>query len=103
MVEESGADDRQWLLEPVAPNEVRIHVSLGDGAEVSADLRVALDALVDSLYASEVEGFATDFPPCPDLSACEMYFCNKFGRCQPQSRFPCAWEEQCLVQPKVAR
>lgn len=95
MPDESEDSERAWLLEPLGPDEVRIHVEVGEGVELSPELREALDSFVRELQASEVEveGFAV---PCPDLSDCEAYGCL-LGKCQPQQRFPCAWDEKCHI------
>lgn len=89
-----------WLLDPLGPNEVRVHVECGEGAEVSDDVRHALETLVRELQGVEVEGFAVT---CPDLTGCHSYSCDPLGRCNPQWRNPCAWDEGCKINPAVFR
>jgi hypothetical protein len=97
--DESERADREWLLEPLAPNEVRIHVDVGEGQELSPEIRGLLDTLMSELHATEVQGFAVS---CPDLSGCKEYSCN-LGVCDPQTRFPCAWDEHCFIEKFRAR
>jgi hypothetical protein len=101
MADESRRPTRDWLLEPVGLNEVRVHVDVGEGVEVSPELREVLDALLDEIYAAEVQGLAAedpDRPQCSDLMRCSAYSCD-LGRCQPLDRFPCAWKIGCTIQP----
>ncbi len=69
---------RRWLLEPLAPDEVRIHVEAGESVEMSDELRSALDALLTELYASEVEGFAL-----PPGGSCDPWYECFLRKCQP--------------------
>jgi hypothetical protein len=87
--------EREWLLAPVGPRDVRVHVDIGEGAEISGELRAALDELMEQLHSSEVEGFAS-MPTCPDFSRCTDYNCS-LGKCWPQTRAPCAWKESCNI------
>ena len=93
--EEVGGDrtDESWLLQPLAPDEVRIHVSVGDDVELSAEFRAALDALLAELHEDEVAGFGV---PCPSLSACSKYSCE-LGKCVPLNNFPCFADMSCKV------
>lgn len=94
MPDEPEGSERAWLLEPLGPDEVRIHLDVGEGVELSPELREALDTFVREVQASEVEGLAV---PCPDLAGCQAYGCV-LGKCQPQQRFPCVWDEICKIQ-----
>ena len=93
---DSGSNDRGWLLEPLGSGEVRLHLDVGEGADVSEEVRTALDTLLDELLASEVEGFA--WPSCPELKACGSFTCT-LGKCAPLDRFPCFAMVQCKIQP----
>ena len=88
-------NERDWLLEPLGAGEVRVHLDAGDAADVSDDVRAALDALLDELLSSEVEGFA--WPSCPELRACGSFTCT-LGKCQPLDRFPCLANTMCKIQ-----
>ncbi len=91
-------NDRSWLLEPIGANEARIHVDVGAGAEVSSEVRAALDELVAAIHATEVEGFSLR-ESCPDLNSCSKYQCDWLGKCNPQSRHPCLWDVRCYINP----
>jgi hypothetical protein len=99
MPDEADSADRSWLLEPLGPNEVRIHVDAGEGVEVSEEARAALDTLLDELYSGEVEGFAT-FPRCPSLKQCSGYNCE-LGKCRPLESYPCFANVNCIIQKLV--
>lgn len=77
-------EDRTWLLEPPGPGEVRIHVQVGEGAELDESQRAAVEALVSSLYESEVEGYAMA-QACrpllckPRITNCAADFCGDFS------------------------
>lgn len=88
--------NRQWLVEPMRPNEVRIHVDVGEGAEISEEARTALESLLDELQKSEVEGLAI-FPPCPELSACHGFQCVPPGKCDLSS-VPCFANVVCWIR-----
>jgi hypothetical protein len=93
--EERG--NRQWLVEPVGPNQVRVHVDVGEGVEISEEGRAALDRLLDELQASEVEGFAGTFPHCPELRACGDFHCV-LGKCN-LTKAPCFADVACFISP----
>ena len=91
---EGQSSDRAWLLEPPGPREVHLYVESGEGVEVSAEFRQALETLVRELQGTEVEGFAAS---CPDLSRCKSYECT-LGACQPQTKSPvCYAHERCKI------
>ena len=92
---EKADNERAWLLEPLGAGEVRVHLDAGDGADVSDDVRAALDTLVQELHASDVEGFAM-FPTCPSLSRCTYYSCT-LGKCNPLMRNPCLADQKCWI------
>ena len=56
MVDQEGGEDRGWLLEPAAADEVRIHVEIGSGSELSPDVRDALDSARARPQADAVTG-----------------------------------------------
>lgn len=92
---EEGDRDRRWLVEPVGPEEVRVHVDLGEGVEISEQARTALDTLLASLYESEVEGFAS--VSCPSLKSCGWYICSPLGKCQWLEGYPCFVQTTCRI------
>jgi hypothetical protein len=51
----------EWITQPPAPGEVRLHVAVGEGAQISQEVRDALEQLVRAVQAEqgeEVQGFA---------------------------------------------
>jgi hypothetical protein len=90
--------NRRWLVEPIGPNDVRIHVDVGEASEISQEARVALDRLLDELQRSDAEVF-DDFPPCPELSDCRTFACISLGKCQNLSKGPCFAEVSCEISP----
>jgi hypothetical protein len=75
-------NDSDWLVPPPEPGWALLHVAVDEDAEVTPELRGAIDALLVALEdlpvpagAAEVEGFQ---PACPDQT-----------RCAPLVRQPC--------------
>jgi hypothetical protein len=91
-----GEDPRGWLMEPLGPGEVRVHVDIGESVEVSDELRRALGDLVNELYASEVEGYAL-----PARGDCDPWYSCWLRKCQPHYSTPCFVDTVCKIQ-KVA-
>ena len=88
---------RAWLVEPLGADEVRIHVDIGEGVEVSDEFRGALDTFLSELYSSEVEGFAMGVA-CGSLRDCTVYTC-RLGKCQPlDGGNACFIEMACHIQ-----
>lgn len=87
--------DRSWLAEPIGPNDLRIHVEVGEGVHLSDEARAALDTLLEEMYSDEVAGFAQS---CGDLSACNpRYECFQLGGCNYLSKRPCAADVWCQI------
>jgi hypothetical protein len=78
MAEQSaGSGEPRWLLKP-RPGEVQIHVAIGEGAELTPELREALEALASALGQEEVEGYARGenictTKACPERISCDRY------------------------------
>jgi hypothetical protein len=83
---------RRWLAEPLATDEARIHVDIGESVEVSPELREALDTLVSELYASEVEGFAV-----AARGDCDPWYECWLRKCQPHYSTPCFVDTYCKI------
>jgi hypothetical protein len=98
MPEDEASVDRGWLVEPVGPNDMRIHIDVGDGVELSEEAQAALDTLLAELQESEVAGFAS-IPPCPSLKACGDYMCNPLGKCSGLYKRPCFADVTCWILP----
>jgi hypothetical protein len=86
----AGSGEPRWLLEP-RPGEAQIHIAVGDEAELTPELREALEALARALPGAEVEGYAKP-RPCPDF-----YICSSLGNCQPHTDAPCARFTTCRI------
>jgi hypothetical protein len=87
----AGSEGPRWLLEP-GPGGARIHVAVGEGAELTPELREALEALAGALHREEVEGYAKP-KPCPIL-----HVCNPYDTCNPQTSTPCARFTTCRIE-----
>jgi hypothetical protein len=96
MVDEPAEHDPIWLMEPPEPGEVHVYVKVGEGAELSAGAREALEELIQELQRSETEGFAPLPPDCPSFKACMPYSCG-LETCQPQYRNPCLVDAGCKI------
>jgi hypothetical protein len=52
-------EDLQWLAQPPAPGEVRLHVAFGQGARVTPEIKDALERLAQAVEGEhpEVQGY----------------------------------------------
>jgi hypothetical protein len=97
MPEDEPSVNRGWLVEPLGPNDVRIHIDVGDGVELSEEARAALDTLLAELHEGEVAGHAM-LPHCPSLKACSHYSCFPLGKCTLETN-PCFANTFCTIAP----
>ena len=72
--------ERRWLLEPPEPGMVKFVFELGEGTELSPEVRAALDQLVSAISGREVEGFSHTGPGCypsncPKDNWCGLRYC----------------------------
>jgi hypothetical protein len=81
MADETGTSG--WILEPPGEGEVQLHIALGDGIELTPEIRAAIDNLVESLQQVDVAGYAKCNPKCPSLAGCSQYGCSKLYGCKP--------------------
>src|SRR2546421_128335 len=104
--------DRNWLVKPLGTEELRVHVDIGEGVEVSEETRAALDVLleelyadevpsglregldtlVSELYADEVEGFAI-----AARGNCDPWYECFLRKCQPHYSSPCFVDSVCKI------
>lgn len=92
-----GDANSRWLLEPPAPGEVQLHIAVGEDAQLTPQLRAALDQLVTALYGDEVTGYTTCYPKCPDLTGCGDFSCTDHFNCSVLSRQPCLIYQRCKI------
>ena len=70
---------RQWIVEPPpAAAEIALYVACGEGVELTSDQEAALSALLSSLEAADVTGFAGT-QDCWDCHLCTALKCGKVG------------------------
>jgi hypothetical protein len=86
----------------VVPPGVEINVAVGEDAELTPELRQALDDLVRALEApatAEVEGFKGCSTQCkaPGFQVCNPRTCPGQGTCAPNIIMPCANKGICSV------
>lgn len=92
-----GGERSRWLLEPPAAGELQLHIAVGEGMELSLQLKAALDQLVAALYQDEVVGYVGACSPrCPDLQACGYLICGGLGGCDLTKK-PCLADVQCRI------
>ncbi len=84
-----ASEDPRWLAEP-APGAVDIHIAVHQDAELTPELRDAIEGVAKALEQEEVEGYRLKPPPKP----CPTYTnCNPRAECAPQVVYPgCAIE-----------
>ena len=93
-----GDENWRWLLEPPVAGEVQLRIAVGEGTQLSPQLRAAIDQLVAALYEDEVTGYATTcYPQCPALTKCPDYICIEHNNCSVLSRGPCLVFQNCQI------
>lgn len=94
-----GESGSGWVVEPGA---FEINVAVGEEAELTPELRAALDELVRALEApmtAEVTGFKGCSAQCkpPGFQVCNPRTCPGQGTCAPNILMPCASKGICSV------
>jgi hypothetical protein len=86
MAEEEPDDRAEWLLAPPKAGEIRLMVELGEGAELTPEMRAAVETLMRELNESEVEGYAMPgafsaniglFGAGPLQGSCQQLVCER--------------------------
>lgn len=73
-------EEARWLLEPPVPGEVKLSLAVGEGAEVTPELREAFEALLRALHEEEVQGYVN--PGCRGLCFLRRYQCSVDYQCR---------------------
>ena len=94
----TGPEQPRWLQEPPGTGEVRIHIAVDEAAELTPELRGAIEEVVRALQEQEVQGYATpQGGGCSGLSACTPHNCPRVRACAPLIQAPCANYESCRI------
>jgi hypothetical protein len=101
MTSESGSsEERQWLVEPPGPNEIRVEIAAGDQVEITDESRQAFDNLLEAIGGGQVEGYTQSEPGCEHyLEHCDynLFNCIFRGNCNIESRKLCEYDYHCVV------
>jgi hypothetical protein len=84
-------DEPRWLLAPPAHGEAHVHIAVDTAANLTPELREAIEGVMRALQSEEVEGYAKP-QPCPALQNCTPH-----DTCRPQTVAPCAIYESCRI------
>lgn len=96
--ESTDAEGLRWLLEPPAAGELHLHVAVGEGTELTPQLRAALEQLMSTLQQADVQGYmATCSPRCPMLQECTNFSCDGYHNCKSLTNFPCLADVHCRI------
>jgi hypothetical protein len=86
----------EWVATPVGADDFVLQISVGQNVELSDEARHAIEKLIGDLEGAEVTGHAAS-SGCLFLSgSCGKYSCE-LGKCQPESRRPCAMDYKCKI------
>jgi hypothetical protein len=92
-----GTERFQWLLEPAGPGMIKLYLEIGEGTELTAEAREAIENLVASLNSPSGEdaaGYQVFRPRCPARKdPCQPYVtlcyrredCKTYGPCMGYS------------------
>jgi hypothetical protein len=88
-----ASEQTGWIIGPPAPGEVTIHIAVDESAELTPELRRAIDGLMQALHQDEVSGYAMTDSPIRRIRVCDVD-----GKCQPKSTQPCLKFTTCRIQ-----
>jgi hypothetical protein len=99
MADSGQPEQSAWIVEPPGQGEVHLSISVGEGVEVTPETEAAVENLLSTLLASEVEAFGyVPDPGCGStLQKCSSFTCGKFNKCRPVVRAPCAVDVSCKI------
>jgi len=99
MTASNNPNESEWLLQPPGPNEIQFQIAVGDGVEVSDDVRQALEDLMSKLQFDDVEGFGISCEPrCRTLANCGTKTCKPLNNCTELTVKPCLADMRCIIQ-----
>lgn len=60
MTNQNVNDESRWLLSPLQPKEMRVFIAVAEDAELTPEIRIALEALAAAMQAegADVQGYA---------------------------------------------
>ena len=90
-----SSEDTRWIIGPPGPGEVAIHLAVDEHAQLTPELRQAIDGLVEALHQDEVAGYGE-----VDPRVRRIVVCDPKGSCRPRSTQPCAVFETCRITSK---
>jgi hypothetical protein len=97
--ESSGAEERRWLVDPPGPQQIKFQIAAGDQAEVTPELRQALDGLLEALTGTEVEGYANSCGYYIKGCGTNTFGCHPRGKCTIEWQSPCVVDYGCRIAP----
>ncbi|MEZ5144603.1 MAG: hypothetical protein R2726_19125 [Acidimicrobiales bacterium] len=83
------------MVEPPGPNEIRLAIDAGEGAEVSPEAHEALERLMGELLGNDTAGFMFSLPGA--APKCVPFSCNGNGPCKVYSVTTCAIKTSCRI------
>jgi hypothetical protein len=90
--EPNGPEERHWLLEPPASQEIQFQIEAGSRVVITPEVQAAFEHLVRTLLGSDVQGFVYD-PKCT-----ERYLtCVPNLKCDVESQKPCLIDYHCRI------
>jgi hypothetical protein len=94
----TGPEQPRWLQKPLDTGEVRINIAIDEEAELTPELRGAIEDVVRALQDQEVQGYAVpQGGGCNGLSSCTPHNCPRVRNCDPLVVAPCANYESCRI------
>ena len=88
-----SSEETRWIIGPPGPGEVTIHLAVDEHAQLTPELRRAIDGLVQALHQDEVSGYGQ-----VDPIVRRIVVCDPKGACRPKSTQPCYSFETCRIK-----
>lgn len=92
-------DETGWMVPPPGRNELTLTIGVGDGVELSPEIRQAVDLLIGTLISGELAAVAgEEGPKCGGVyNRCSSFSCV-LDTCNPFKSVPCAQLISCKIQ-----
>lgn len=95
--EREPTEEMRWLLEPPAPGTINLYIAVGEGTELTPEVREAVENLMRALQEAEVRG--QEMGGRPTRAGECGWNCVILGRCAPEYTTPCANKDVCHIVP----
>lgn len=85
------------MVEPPGPQQIKLQIATGDQAEVTPELRQALDDFLEAVAGAEVEGYLNSCSQYKKGCTTNTFICEPRAKCTSESQNPCLVNYICEI------